>query len=353
MTDISILTLHFYDNYGSVLQAWALRHYLNCMADCRAEIIPFRPQIPDYCYFSEPTLQRRFREKQEMFRDFRRDFLGMNIPDGGDEVLEDIRCGICITGSDIVWSSEHAALHPAYFLDFVRDGTKRVAYAASQRLKNGEKSMLARYLPAFDALSVRESADRELLARYTQVPVETVLDPTLLLSAEDYEPLLRVPEDLPAEPYLLFYSLTHDPAAMDTANLLAERFGLRIVHYLADYPANVFPSDAQCFAFCGPREFLAYVKHASLVFTNSYHGTIFSILYQRPFYVQVTRGGMSVRAIELTAALGLESRRYGGWRDLTRTALEQDWTESCEKLGELRQKSRDFLRRAMHVQRHL
>lgn len=350
MPNISILTLHFYDNFGSVLQAWALRHFLNSQSDWRAEIVPFRPRgIPDYQYFSDPNLLARFRGKQALFAEFRRDCLGMTATDGGEEVLSATDSDAYIVGSDIVWSREHAALHPAYFLDFVKPGAKRIAYAASQRLRAEDEPLAARYLPAFDAVSMREASDASMVSRFTKAPVQTVLDPTLLLTQEDYAPLEHTDVSLPDEPYLLFYSLTHDPAAVDAANLLTKRFGLRMVHYLADYPAAVFPNGSGCFAFCGPREFLSYVKHASLVFTNSYHGTIFSILYHRPFYTQVTRGGMSTRAIELTGALGLENRRYGGWLDLKAATTEQDWILPEQRLDAFRAASRGFLLDALRV----
>ena len=348
MKQVSILTLHFYDNFGSVLQAWALQRFISEeLHGIRGKIIPFRPAIPDYTYFSDPELQRRFQEKQELFRRFRQEELDLNEDDGGNEILDALDSDIYITGSDIVWSREYAGLHPAYFLDFVKLGAKRVAYAASMMLKPGEEAFLARYLPDFDAVSIREKADIPRISKYVRVPVKTVLDPTLLLTQNNYSLLEQDPENLPDEPYLLFYSLTHDPAAVDAANLMAKRFGLRIVHYLADYPASLFPTDAKCFAFCGPREFLSYVKHATLIFTNSYHGTIFSILYHRPFYTQVTRGKMSVRTMELTATLGLEARRYTGWCDLRNCSLEHNWSVSDEKLEQLRGLSKAFLKHSL------
>ncbi len=348
MTHISILTLHFYDNFGSVLQGWALRQYLNNLPGYHAEIIPFRPEnIPDYQYFTDPKLCARFRDKQKLFSAFRHECLGLTVPDGGEEVLTALKSDVYVAGSDIIWSREHAGLHPAYFLDFVKSGAKRVAYAASQRLRLEDEAVAGCFLPQFDAISVREATDAVRISRLAGMPARTVLDPTLLLTKEDYAPLECDDNGLPEEPYLLFYSLTHDPAAVDAANLLAKRFGLRMVHYLADYPPSIFPKDAACFAFCGPRDFLRYVKRASLVFTNSYHGTIFSILYQRPFYAQVTRGGMSTRIIELTASLGLENRRYGGWTDLKHSTMEQEWSATNTKLEMLREQSKDFLRNAL------
>lgn len=350
MTHISILTLHFYDNFGSVLQGWALRRCLNSLPDCRAEIVPFRPAgVLDYRYFSDPALQARFQNKQALFGEFRRECMKMTRTDGGDEVLQTLNSSAYVVGSDIIWSREHAALHPAYFLDFAKPNARRVAYAASQRLRPEDEAVAARFLPQFDAVSVREAADVPLISRFARVPVRTVIDPTLLLTWEDYAPLERDNDGLSDEPYLLFYSLTHDPAAVDAANLLAKRFGLRVVHYLPDYPSTVFPEEASCFAFCGPREFLSYVKHASLIFTNSYHGTIFSILYHRPFYTQVTRGDMSTRVMELTSALGLESRRYSGWLDLKATNTEQNWDGVENRLAALREASIAFLREAVEV----
>ena len=347
MKKASIITLHFYDNFGSVLQAWALKRQIENTPGFAAEIIPFRPPIPNYVYFRDEELQKNFYKKQTLFADFRRDYLGLKTADGDERELGDINSDILITGSDIVWSREHSGLHPAYFLSFGRESARRVGYAISQHLQGKDEAMLAKYLTKFDALSVRENRDKKLLEKYACVPLETVLDPTLLMTAADYLPLEKKPTNAPPEPYLLFYSLTHDPAMVDAANVIAQKLQLKIVHYLADYPAQIFPPDSSCFAFVGPQEFLWLVKNAAFVFTNSYHGTIFSVLYQRPFFTQVTRGAMSSRPLELTTALGMEAQRYSSWRNLANINLNVDWEGVHKRLEPLRQKSKLFLQKAL------
>jgi hypothetical protein len=353
MTNIAILTLHFYDNYGSVLQAYALKTAIERIRGCNAAILPFRPELPKYNYFTERELLLRYAEKQDEFRAFRTRFLDVKEPYANDVTMCDGNYDAYVVGSDIVWGQEFSGLNGAYFLDFVPNARVKVAYAPSVVFDNTgsteNDALFREHLRRFDAISARERSAIPVLRQFTDREVVIVLDPTLLLTVNDYRSIAKRPNSLTSEPYLLSYFLTHDPAAVDYTNIVAKRFGLKVVHYWADYPRRVMPPDADCFAFCDPLEFLAYVDNATLVLTNSYHGTAFSIIFGKPFYTYTVNRGLLSRVTDLTAMLGLESREFSTFVDIQAMDNTFDFTAANSKLDVLRTNSESFLRNAVSL----
>lgn len=359
MNNTVIATLHFYNNFGSVLQAYGLRRILQRLTGGRVDILPYRPKLPEYVYFQEASLQEQYRKKCEKFEAFRRQHLGMG--QGVDqslhtegrlaEVMQDY--SNCVVGSDIVWGREFSGLDPVYFLQPAPENSRRIAYAASvildSRGDTEENDVFARYLPQFDSLSLRETSAAGSIQRFSDKKVAAVLDPTLLLDAADYEEVIIENEEMERKSYLLSYFLTHDPAVVDYTNLLARKLGLRAIHYFADYPGRVFAEDADCFAFAGPGEFLGYVKNAACVFTNSFHGTCFSCLYRKPFYTYTAKRAMLSRVKNMACRLGLEDRFFTDFRDLAKATLQTDYVLFEQRLQMERVASLQFLREALGV----
>lgn len=217
MKKTAILTLHFYNNFGSVLQAYALKRTLEKLGN-QVDILPYHPRLPEYTYFQDRELQVAYAGKCGRFSDFRQRFLGMtgNAEQASSRWTE---YDAYVVGSDIVWGREFSGLEPAYFLDFVPEGRRKIAYAASVILtENGateDDRLFAAWLPRFDAISVRETSSAASIQRFTERKVAAVLDPTLLLTREEYAPLEIQREDMLEKPYLLSYFLTHDPAVVD------------------------------------------------------------------------------------------------------------------------------------------
>lgn len=351
MKKVLIVTLYFYNNFGSVLQAYALRRTLEKLG-CQVDILPYRPRLPEYTYFQETGLQRAYAEKCAKFAEFRRCALDMagNISQTGGQWQD---YGAYIVGSDIVWGKEFSGLDPAYFLDFAPADKRKIAYAASVILtecgRTENDALFAEHLAGFDAISVRETSSVESIQRFTEQTVCAVLDPTLLLTREEYAPLEIAVKETEGKPYLLSYFLTHDPAAVDYTNLLAQRLGLRVIHYFADYPGRIFAEDAGCFAFAGPGEFLTYVKNAACVFTNSFHGTCFSMIYRKPFYTYMAKRAMLSRVKDTVSRLGMEERFFADYRDLSRVSLRIDYAKLEGQLLQKQAKSLAFLTDALEA----
>lgn len=348
MKKVLITTLHFYNNFGSVLQAYALKRNVEKLG-YKADILPYRPRLPEYTYFQDEDLKCAYTEKCAKFADFRQQLLGMSegatLFDGRWKDYD-----AYIVGSDIVWGREFSGLDPAYFLDFVPKGKRRISYAASVLLtqdgQTEDDSLFSKWLPTFDALSVRETSSVSSIQRFTEKKVAAVLDPTLLLTQEEYAPL-ETECSAAGEPYLLSYFLTHDPAVVDYTNLMAKRMGLRVVHYFADYPGRVFPTDAGYFSFTGPGEFLSLIKNAACVFTNSFHGTCFSMIYRKPFYTYMAKRAMLSRVRDTVSRLGMEERFFTDFRDLSRVSLDVDFSGMEDSLLREQAASLSFLTNAL------
>ena len=112
-------------------------------------------------------------------------------------------------------------------------------------------------------------------------------------------------------------------------------------------PNHLFHSSSEDFSFVGPSEFLWYVKNAELVFTNSFHGTIFSILFEKPFYTHTAKRDMLSRVIYLTEILGLESRRLASYLPPNDIKLEADFNMARKVLQEKRNEGISFLSSAL------
>jgi hypothetical protein len=351
MKRVGIITLHFYENFGSVLQAYALKTAINKIDGYQADIINYIPNLETYRYFTESDLIRQFEGKKKKFDDFRRNEIGISDTVISKEKLPDTKYDYYITGSDQVWNQDITKGDAAYFLDFVNKKT-RVAYAASIAVDTGDekidKILFEKHISFLDFVSVRENSHREFIQQFTQKPVHSVADPTMLLKADDYEKIIKPPNDseisnVKKDSFMLFYFLTHDPAAVDYANMMAKMLGLRLIHYFADFPKRVFPSNAVDMTFSGPGEFLWYIKNADLIFTNSFHGTVFSVLFERPFYTYTAKRKMLSRVLDLTTELELENRRFLGYKTMRDLSLTMDYSITQKHINEKRRQAEGFL----------
>lgn len=355
MKKVGILTFHFSDNYGAVLQCYALRHVVNSMPCCEAEVINFNPGRK-LGWYTDEELQKKFVGRIEKFNDFNRMENGIKEP-----VLHDIRelnqemYDCFIVGSDQVWNPSFSFFSTVYLLDFVNGNQTKISYAASVGLSADSfrmnREVFEKYIPGFDYLSVREKTHEGFIASFTDKKVQTVLDPTLLLNCEDYNQLIMETESVKEEEgeYIFFYYLKHDsstPLACSFVNMLARKYHLKIIHFYVEMPKQVFHNDNKSFYFEGPKDFIWYIKHAKIVVTNSFHGTVFSILYHKPFYTYIVKS-MQSRVLDLLSMLGLSERLVEGYKPLSEVSFEIDYDSVDVILEKEREKSKEFLRKAL------
>lgn len=222
----------------------------------------------------------------------------MSIPHSKKIYNDDTICNcnedydIFVAGSDQVWGQMNK-MSP-YLLNFVSSDKRKFSYAASMGytfLDEASKTVYAEALVNYFAISVREKDAVEMLQSLTDVSVEQSLDPTLLLTKQEWDEISA--ERAINERYLLCYFLSDGSKLKKLAVKYAQKHNLKIVTF-PHCPNNYHKSDRGFGDYqiynAGPQNFISYIKHAECVFTDSFHGSVFSLIYERQFFVFNRKG---------------------------------------------------------------
>ncbi len=221
------------------------------------------------------------------------------------------KCDLYLAGSDQLWNTKltDGKLDPAYALDFGPEGTRRATYAVGCYFSDpaAAQKTLEPLMHRLDAVSLRETRFlRPVMGAAGDRPVHIDVDPTLLLDAGAYEALLPK-EPLCTEPFVVIYTMP-GPAQKqvnEAAKLLEAKTGLHLID------VNGNPNAENCrikdHRVCSPQEFLWYISHAEYVLTNSFHGTVFSVLFHKRF-ATILHKETGNRVSELLDKLGLTER---------------------------------------------
>ncbi len=320
----------FIDNYGACLQAYALsRKIKEC--GCKCQIINYiephnynKPSLRNTLYSHSliaKILTLRYKHiyiahgKKPAFHKFRRKYLSFTRRFLTAKAVKDanLRFDACVCGSDQIWNPLFFnGNNDIYFLDFVSEGTKRIAYAPSIGLAEFPEeymSDLKEKVNRFDYLSVRETAGQKIVAPLTDNDVKVVLDPTLLLTASQWAKIAKLPKI--KEPYIFLYLFGNRPYIGEFVEYVRNLTGLQVVCIpyteREKNPEYVKVYDA------GPCEFLGLIKNASLVITDSFHATAFSINFNIPFYSLLRNEdsekiNMNSRIFSILDLVGLQER---------------------------------------------
>lgn len=316
-----VITFHSAHNFGASLQTWALQRVLKDN-NIEASVINYHPSIIDDLYNplkgkegivkSLAELKLKWKNPRSLIR-YKNytDFINIQFDLLGNfstyEELEqaDLDLDAYIVGSDQVWNSEHiGGFDPTYFLKFAKPGKAKIAYAASI----GKDYILPIYherirecLKSFTSISVREESAVKAIKGLVKRDIDVVLDPTLLIPREAYEDIKRVPKL--NEKYIFVYMMENNPDVIKFANRISQATGLPIVQRR---PNKLFKNEvATCYTE-GPGEFLGWIENAEYVITNSFHGTVFSMIYETPF-VSMLHSNTGSRTIDLLKSLKMES----------------------------------------------
>lgn len=355
MKKVGIMTYQFADNYGAVLQCYALRKAINQLEGCQAEIINYVPA--QYCYRKydmEGNLWRiKFLKKREKFNKFLAEECG--IHEKTCSYVEGNQYDYYCAGSDQIWGPSYK-MNEEYFFPHLDKCANKISYAASLGIGVEHNQiaisidMIQRYVPEFKAVSVREWEHVDLIEELTGKPCECVVDPTLLLPAEMYENVISKTALIETD-FIFFYWLpTHlNPApGIEMANMLSRRYHIPVIHSVVGAPDYMFARDGGCMFYEGIEDFLWYVKNAKFVVTDSYHGTIFAMQFRRPFYTFVYEA-MKSRIDTLTGMLGIEERIVGRYIAPDRIEEEIDFDGIHHKMNKERQRSLQYLRTALDI----
>lgn len=360
---IGIVTQPLLGNYGGILQNYALQQVLQRLGHS--------PQTIDYVmtnsawrYFRHSLKYRlckllghlhrgkqaptRLRLRNEVMDAFVKRHINSThqITKYTSDIVQEYEYEALVVGSDQVWRPKYNDSIEDMYLDFAQDcNIGRIAYAASFGVDRWEyshrQSAHCRALAAkFNSISVREKSGEELCRNHLGVEATTVLDPTLLLDANDYGTLCEH-ISAPKERILAVYLLKSHNRQQVEANhrfvkMIAQQRGLKIKYFTAD-TADAMPIE----------EWLATFRDAEMVITESFHGTVFSILNHREFLTLTNSSRGMARLNTLLGSLGLAERFISPESYNPESIPKIDYNKVDEKLNALRKHSIEFLREAL------
>lgn len=376
---IGILTQPFHVNYGGIMQNWALQQVLRNMGHepvminrCDNAAVRTAKLMATRClsFVKHSILKAVGRDSwailcnpfarvyniyQPRFAD--KHFCSKYIETSKELYSDDElrrwigKCNIeaFIVGSDQVWRQEYSPRIETYFIDFLpeNDKRKRIAYAASFGTDSGyivedKIAECSRLLKRFDAVSVREDGGLKIVRDvFGCNKAVKVLDPTLLLTADYYKALIKE-TDKPGRPYVAAYVLDEDEEKTAILNDVVSSLKMPIKRLSINYSGTKLPTVPQ---------WLATFANANYVVTDSFHGCIFSIIFQKPFVVIGNKDRGLDRFISLLDSLDLRARLINTLEEYTvkRSALLTpiDYNIINTRLEDHRRQSISFLSDAL------
>ena len=190
-----------------------------------------------------------------------------------------------IVGSDQIWNA--SMLNRRYLLDYVADDKLKASYAPSMgsgQVLPYQRKMFKEYLQSFNYISTREKKLADILNSVLEQHVEHVLDPSMLVAKEDYLRMAHLPKQFVPNSYLLCYFMPNNEKQRKQILDFAQSHSLKIV-VMAMFANSYTFKEAEIYSAAGPKEFLGLIANAAVVFTSSFHCTIFSILFNKDLYV--------------------------------------------------------------------
>jgi hypothetical protein len=366
---IGILTFCNGENYGASLQCFALKQTIEKMG-YNVEVINFYKQAE---YGKEKLLSKAYiarmiynlpfkkslRRRTVKFEEYNSGMLSIFKKQKITEELIAKHCDkfdLIVFGSDQIWNLDSRVYDKSkvYFGDFDFDG-KKISYAASfgDDIKFAEENAeyIINKLSQFHRVSVREKSGNDFLINVGIDCVQSP-DPTLIVNESLWEELVSVNRIIKQD-YILYYSVNCRKYSWRVAQKLSKETGLEVIN-LVPHPKIIGAGFKQRYDI-GPIEFLNLVRNASYVVTNSFHGTVFSIIFQKPFLSVFDEiNGEKVieeRKHTLLNNLGLTDHEITGStiinEELINTIKDYDFSLSKKRLIGLREGAIEYLKEGL------
>lgn len=356
---IGIVTFHCSYNYGSVLQAYALQKFLSRYFT-EVQVIDYKSRnFNIYKLIRKKSLvdvnllksDLKYLKKNMIRKKNFWSFIHNEIPLSNrsytyrDDLRDDLEqlnleYDAFICGSDQIWNAVcTGGLDPVFFLHFANKEKKKIAYAPSLAHNNFSHDVeiqLAEYIKALDAVSIREKSGKNILERLGIENVSVVLDPTMLLDADDY--LCISNSKFCEKKYIFVYMLENDNESLIYyAKQLSKKNRIPI-YYI--HKNTIFPTEfAINYYGCSPYDFLSLIKNSTYIVTNSFHATVFSILFKKQFVTFKTEKSYS-RMVDLLDTLLLSNRLF---HDNIEIDTKINYDSVLKKLELMKKPSIDFL----------
>lgn len=361
MKKAAVITLHYIRNYGSVLQTYATQKKFEMMGFDTQVVDYVRPNADESVMLKDGLESKGFSgnllksaiyviiKKIESIKRNRVciDFLNRYVHfsrrySDYDELKRDPpEADVYITGSDQTWNSEYnGGVLPAYYLGFAPEGKKRIGYSVSigmDKIPEKEITETKHYIEKYNAISAREDSAKQIIMDLGYENVEHILDPTMVLSGDDWRPL--VAPQMIKEKYIIIYRLNPNTEMEKFARYLSEKTECKIVRM--SYYLTHFREQGKMIYTPTVEQFLSLVYYADYVITDSFHCTAFSLNFHKRFFVFYP-GKYNTRIQNVLELTGTENRVV---RELNYPIGEIDYDHVDKVLNEERAKATDFIRR--------
>lgn len=382
---IGIITLQNGNNYGAMLQVYALSKYLESlghhvfildydMTRDRSGIVNYLKHpfflLQKIIYKKMLSVKFFLRQRQDhegnqkeklfdvVFDDFRKNHLNItNSIYNYQKLVNDCpKADVFICGSDQVWAADFFFSSPAFLLGFVPSHVKKISYAPSfgkNSLEPYLQKTFKNYVMKFDAVSVREKSGVDIVKNISGLNASQVLDPTLLLSKNDYSEIIDY-SLVPNKSYIFVYKLAQDYKLSDwmseTIKSISKKENLSVFSVSTNCPwssneEKLYPT---------PGQLLGLIEKSSLSITNSFHGTVFSIILEKKFLSfprDVFEDKQNLRLTDLLFSLKLDNLYCRPFLPVELIYKKLEYTfqyqDINDRLNEFRNISVDFLNNSL------
>lgn len=354
---VGIVTFTNAINYGAVFQTYALQEFLK-KREHNVDVINYKCKFIEQCYSpfyisNKKILNALIRgiafgktmnSKKKKFDKFCKNYLSLT-----DEITsaESMKCisnnyEYFISGSDQVWSPISANFDDFYFLPFAKK-EQAFSYAASIGVDKIDDSFISEYktrLNKFPFYSVREESAKKILEKiFPKKEVFVHCDPTLLLKKNDW---IKIADSTTKkEKYLLVFNVEKEINDLEFAKKVAAKKGLKI-YYINDRTI-IKDKGIKYIEAPTPNEFLGYFNNADYIVTNSFHGTVFSIIFNKEFAVEIdNKKAKNIRSEGLLDYLNLSERIIKSNDYINFKPI--DWSKVEEKISLKRQEAEQYFK---------
>lgn len=341
MKKIKIVTINDNNNYGNRLQNYALQHFLLNLTDCDVytdntpQKISLKKMVKTVLNYSN---QWKKNKREKNFKKFNK---LIKYSDQNDQFFD-----YFIVGSDQVWNPNFGHCSERELLTKV-ENEKKISYAASfgvSKLNSEYEDRITKELNKFNHISVREESAKNIIEKLIKnKKIYVNIDPTMLLTAEDWDKISKRPKMLNSKKYILNYFL----------GTLSEQRKKEISRIAKDNECEIIDilDEKSPYYECGPDEFLYLEKNAFLICTDSFHSSVFAVIYNKPFIIfdrEDKEEKMNSRLDTLISKLDLKNRRYNN-KSITEENLKHNYEKAYKLLELERKKSIDFLKKALEI----
>lgn len=370
MKKIGIITYHRSDNYGSVLQAYALLKEISQITGRKGEIIDYKTDAQDSIYsiyfrcndmksiikniYILIFLRKIKKNIKDSFNNFRKKYLnvsGLNTITEFTE-LDKGTYSTIVCGSDQIWNIRIKDFNDAYMLSFV-DQVRKVSYAASMggidlQLSIDEKEKIRHLLKSFVSISVREKIAVDMLSDCTEKEINIHIDPVFLVDSDEWKSIAS-PRWIKEE-YIFFYSIDYNDVSVEIARWYGKKFNMPVYIMYTSWKSYFICKDGlQWAGKTGVEDFLSLILHAKFVLSGSFHGTSFAVIFNKPFFrIQKLRNGCGViddRIQTLFRKLNILDREItaDNYKEKAVMIYECDFEKVNRNIANERQRARDYL----------